>query len=598
MFQSNLQPTASELLSLVVKSVRSAGDMLRAEFHRAGGPRRHGSEALIDSEIEAFLKERLLTLYPCGFIGEETAPRTATQGDFWVVDPQDGTADFLAGRRGSAISVALVRDGRPILGVVLAPLAPDDDGDLVSWADGGELARNGKPVGSRELAKPMIVAMNANAADHARHNQQTLPNVRILALPSPAYRLALAAVGDVDAAVSLVDGLDPWDLAGGHALLIGSGGKLCELSGRPIAYDRRGYHGCIGGHPEAVSMLLALSPSRGPKEPALRTLSPRRTADPQLLARAQGCLLGQLAGDALGSAVEFCSAETIARKYPDGVLTLKDGGTWDLIAGQPTDDGEMALALGRSLVAARGYDVGAVSQAYVRWGRSHPFDMGLTTREALKALAAGHRAQSDSQANGALMRVSPIGIAAAGAPALAAMLASSDARLTHSHPICQAASAAYAAAIAMGVEGGDAEAMFDVADKYAGTGRGALVIRERLAQARRQECPDDYFRQTGWVLTAFQNAFYHLARGTPLAEALMTTVARGGDTDTNAAICGALLGAVQGRDAVPLQWRNALLTCRPMDVAGVTHPRPQEYWPDDAMELAEALLTINSTENM
>lgn len=67
------------------------------------------------------------------------------------------------------------------------------------------------------------------------------------------------------------------------------------------------------------------------------------------------------------------------------------------------------------------------------------------------------------------------------------------------------------------------------------------------------------------------------------------TVSRGGDTDTNAAICGALLGAHQGREAIPRQWRNAVLSCRPVAAPGILHPRPQEYWPDDALDLAEAL---------
>ena len=63
--------------------------------------------------------------------------------------------------------------------------------------------------------------------------------------------------------------------------------------------------------------------------------------------RAQGCLLGQLAGDALGSLVEFQSPEEIHRSYPEGVRELADGGTWNTIAGQPTDDSEMALLLAR-----------------------------------------------------------------------------------------------------------------------------------------------------------------------------------------------------------------------------------------------------------
>ncbi len=58
--------------------------------------------------------------------------------------------------------------------------------------------------------------------------------------------------------------------------------------------------------------------------------------DKQKLSRAQGCLIGQLAGDALGSLVEFQSPADIQRSYPDGVRELADGGTWNTIAGQPT----------------------------------------------------------------------------------------------------------------------------------------------------------------------------------------------------------------------------------------------------------------------
>jgi hypothetical protein len=73
---------------------------------------------------------------------------------------------------------------------------------------------------------------------------------------------------------------------------------------------------------------------------------------------------------------------------------------------------------------------------------------------------------------------------------------------------------------------------------------------------------------------------------------------RGGDTDTNAAICGAILGAVHGRDAVPDQWVDSLLNCRP--AAGqpnVRHPRPECFWPVDALELAERLVGTDCSED-
>jgi len=75
-----------------------------------------------------------------------------------------------------------------------------------------------------------------------------------------------------------------------------------------------------------------------------------------------------------------------------------------------------------------------------------------------------------------------------------------------------------------------------------------------------------------------------------LEEGVVDTVMRGGDTDTNAAICGALLGAVHGIEAVPSQWREKVLSCRPEQRAGVAPPRPEVFWPVDALELAQQLV--------
>jgi hypothetical protein len=102
--------------------------------------------------------------------------------------------------------------------------------------------------------------------------------------------------------------------------------------------------------------------------------------------------------------------------------------------------------------------------------------------------------------------------------------------------------------------------------------------------------PADFQHQMGWVLTALGNAFFHLAATADPVEALVRTVGAGGDTDTNAAVAGALLGAAEGRAAWPVRWSMPVLTCRPDAGLGVARPRPEEYWPDDLVDLAEALL--------
>jgi ADP-ribosylglycohydrolase len=257
--------------------------------------------------------------------------------------------------------------------------------------------------------------------------------------------------------------------------------------------------------------------------------------------------------------------------------------------------------LARTLAVIREWSPEAVAAAYAGWYASRPFDIGGTTRQALsaaaragsgRAAAAMAAASRTSQANGALMRCSPIGIWACG-PDEAAAAAREDAALTHPHPVCQAASAAFAAAISAAIGGGGREEMLAAA--FAAVPEaGAAAVRTCLDLARQGGEPENFMRQQGWVLTAFQNAFRHLAAGTALEEALAETVGRGGDTDTNGAICGALLGAAQGRLQVPVRWSVAVLACRPSAETGVGQPRPARYWPDDLPLLAEALLARRS----
>ena len=127
--------------------------------------------------------------------------------------------------------------------------------------------------------------------------------------------------------------------------------------------------------------------------------------DAPQISRAQASLIAHLSGDALGSLVEFVPVAEIHRRYPDGVRTMADGGTYKTLAGQPTDDGEMTLALARSLVECSAYDAAHAKAAYLRWVNSHPFDCGTTIANALAGVPT-----PKSQANGALMRVAPIGI--------------------------------------------------------------------------------------------------------------------------------------------------------------------------------------------
>jgi len=297
--------------------------------------------------------------------------------------------------------------------------------------------------------------------------------------------------------------------------------------------------------------------------------------------------MGQLAGDALGSQVEFRKGDSIRESFPNGIRELADGGPWNTIAGQPTDDSEMALMLARTLVECGTYDPVRVRQAYIFWLHSEPFDCGGTVYRGL----TGKR-NFDSQANGALMRISPLGIFGTIRDVTqVGDWAREDAQITHSHRVCQQANALFAMAIAHAIRTGcDGPNLLCEITRWA----DEMTVEASLCFAITKTPtapPADYAHQQGWVLIAFHNALWQLAHAPNLEEGVVDTVMRGGDTDTNAAICGALLGAVHGLNAIPDQWREAILDCRP--VAGSRHvpnPRPEVFWPVDALELAEALV--------
>jgi ADP-ribosyl-[dinitrogen reductase] hydrolase len=602
--------TLPPILSTVINLVKTAGTWLAAEFSRPDGPRYSNTETSpIDTEIERFLREHLTALLPARFVGEEEGVLAAeANGYCWVVDPHDGTRAFLEGRRGSAISIALLRQGTPVLGVVYAPISPDRGPDLIAWAEGGGITRNGAPVtinlSRRDLTASDVVFLNHGAGQRPVWSSTACAPARFMPLPSIAYRLARVAVGDGIATVTLRP-VNAHDIAAGHALLIAAGGVLVAEDGLPVTYGEDGDSrpfACFGGAPAAVAKLRSRK-WRGSTEPRRDprvTLSWPRVAEGQRFDRALGCMLGMVIGDALGAQGECQTAETIRMAYPGGVRDLGDSPVLRTLAGQPTDDSELGMTLARSLVRTNRYDPDDVASAYGAWYASAPFACGHATRLAFapaaaaaladKASAARASADRDSQSNGSLMRIAPIGLWARD-PEEAAWIANEDSALSHPHPVCRAACAAFAAAISVALTGADRREMTETALRIAdAAGTGAAPVGFVLRQAAAGIAPSDFQHQMGWVLIALQNAFFHLAAGTAVEPALIETVGRGGDTDTNAAIAGALLGAADGRASLPIRWVMPVLTCRPDPGLRPARPRPDEYWPDDLLDVTEALL--------
>lgn len=252
------------LLEPVIETVLSAGKLLAAEWDRPGGPRGSGFKAEVDVEIEVVLRERLLSLLNCDFWGEETGSRLTGHEYCWVVDPNDGTSDFLRGYRGSAVSVGLLHNAVPVLGVVYAPVTISRGPDCISWAKGlGGVLRNGELSVARlehlELEPGSKVLVSTAAANKPEQNAELCSPATFIPMPSIAYRLARVAAGDAVAGVSLVP-VSAHDIAAGHALLIGARGVLLDHRREPISYESEmrlseASLRCFGGAPRACHEL-------------------------------------------------------------------------------------------------------------------------------------------------------------------------------------------------------------------------------------------------------------------------------------------------------------------------------------------------------
>lgn len=244
------------LLRQVIERVEAASALLAAEWRLPTGPRGSGDKAEVDLEIESLLRSDLLALLTCDFWGEETGHTLTGAEHCWVVDPNDGTSDFLKGHKGSAVSVGLLRHAVPVLGVVCAPVTEDRGADCIAWAEGlSTILRNGHEVAWRlndqGLERGSKVMVSVAAVTKPEMNAELCAPADFVAMPSIAYRLARVAAGDGVAAVSLVP-VSAHDVVAGHALLKGAGGVLLNQEGTPVVYQTeanltRVSQRCFGG---------------------------------------------------------------------------------------------------------------------------------------------------------------------------------------------------------------------------------------------------------------------------------------------------------------------------------------------------------------
>lgn len=229
-----------QLLPQVIEAVERAGVLLAQECVRPGGRRGRGDKAEIDVEIEVLLRAELLAILDCDWWGEETGHVLSGAAFCWVVDPNDGTSDFLKGLEGSAVSVGLLQENQPVLGVVHAPVTPLGVRDCISWAKGMDhLLRNGNRIvvdlSNQNLTEASKVMVSAAAKSKPEINGELCAPGTFYAMPSIAYRLARVAAGDGVCGISLYP-VSAHDVVAGHALLLGARGMLADEDGSPIRY--------------------------------------------------------------------------------------------------------------------------------------------------------------------------------------------------------------------------------------------------------------------------------------------------------------------------------------------------------------------------
>ena len=285
--------------------------------------------------------------------------------------------------------------------------------------------------------------------------------------------------------------------------------------------------------------------------------------------RIEGVLLGAACGDALGVPYEFGSAPL----EPGAQPLMIGGGLGPYAPGEWSDDTQMAVVIAQ-VAAEHGLRDDAaldlVVQGWVTWLRGGASDVGNQTRSVLGQVAAGagarpaqdarlasyalHAQTGHTAGNGSLMRTAPVALAFLDDPVALARQARAISGLTHADPLAGDACVLWCHAIRLAVldgavpdlDGPVRELPAGRQDSWAGW----------IAEAERG-LPGD-FSPNGFVVTALQAAWsairHPVGDGPPLVASLVAAVQAGDDTDTVAAIAGALLGAAHGAASLPEEW--------------------------------------------
>jgi ADP-ribosyl-[dinitrogen reductase] hydrolase len=286
------------------------------------------------------------------------------------------------------------------------------------------------------------------------------------------------------------------------------------------------------------------------------------------LDRALGAYLGLAIGDALGATVEFMRPREIEHQY--GVHRDIIGGGWlKLARGQVTDDTTMSLALGEALLQGgvaelQALDLGSdaltrrIGQAYVQWFKAKPVDCGNTCRRGImrfmhEGTLSGELNPGDG-GNGALMRNLPAVLATLGNDPLFERLSIAQARLTHHHPLSDAATLGLGQLLRLLLVGANHRACHNWVALWLANNPSFGFTPYRG-------------RATAYVVDTVQTVLHFLTLHNDFEAAMVATVNQGDDADTTGALLGMLAGARCGAARLPARWLQRL---RPDVVRAIT----------------------------
>ena len=236
-----------ELLSLAVDTAQEAGELVRdrrdAVSRMAVSATKTTPTDVVtesDTAAEELIRSRLLTARPGdAVLGEEGGSSAGQSGVRWVVDPIDGTVNYLYGIPQYAVSIAAQRDGDTVVGVVRNPVS----GETWTATRGGGAALNGSPVHESGCDRlDLALVATGFGYDAGRREWQAeilrriLPSVRdVRRAGAASLDLCAVASGRVDAYYER--GLGPWDLAAGGLVAEEAGAVVAGLRGTPAGPD-------------------------------------------------------------------------------------------------------------------------------------------------------------------------------------------------------------------------------------------------------------------------------------------------------------------------------------------------------------------------